>query len=181
MPKLPSDTALRVADLSSAAPTGFDLRPAPESLANLAETLGVIGLRKVRFRGDIRAEGQDDWVLRGKLGASVIQACSVTLEPVTTRIDTDVTRHYTRDFQEIETPEAEMPEDDSVEPLGQWIDPGAVLQEALSLNLPLYPRAEGAELGEAIFTEPGELPMRDEDARPFAGLAGLRDALKKGD
>ena len=49
---------------------------------------------------------------------------------------------------------------------------------ALVLALPEYPRSEGAELGEAIFTEAGLAPMKDEDARPFAGLAALKDQLK---
>jgi len=51
----------------------------------------------------------------------------------------------------------------------------------LCLTLPEYPRAEGATLGESIYTQPGEAPMRDEDARPFAGLAALKDQLKSGD
>jgi len=33
------------------------------------------------------------------------------------------------------------------------------------------------ELGEAVFAAPGTAPLRDEDTRPFAGLAGLRAAL----
>ena len=74
-----------------------------------------------------------------------------------------------------------MPDDDTIEPLPDVIDLGAVLAEALALNLPLYPRADGAHLDQAVFTEPGKLPMTDEDARPFAGLAGLRDQLKSED
>ena len=35
-------------------------------------------------------------------------------------------------------------------------------------------RKEGAELGEAVYAEDGVTPMRDEDAKPFAGLAALR-------
>jgi hypothetical protein len=31
-----------------------------------------------------------------------------------------------------------------------------------------------------VVTEPGVAPMRDEDARPFAGLAGLKDQLSDG-
>jgi hypothetical protein len=30
-----------------------------------------------------------------------------------------------------------------------------------------------------VHAEPGQKPMTDEDARPFAGLGALRDALKK--
>lgn len=73
-----------------------------------------------------------------------------------------------------------MPEDDSVEPLPDVIDVGVVATEALALALPLYPRAEGAELGEAVFTAPGEAPLRDGDLKPFAGLAALKDRLGGG-
>ena len=71
-----------------------------------------------------------------------------------------------------------MPEDDESEPLGQWIDPAAVMVEALALEIPEYPRANGAELGQVVYTKPGEIAMTDEDARPFAGLAGLRQKLE---
>ncbi len=43
--------------------------------------------------------------------------------------------------------EAEMPEDDTAEPLPEVIDPGAVMFEALALALPDYPRAPKAETG----------------------------------
>ena len=36
-----------------------------------------------------------------------------------------------------------MPEDDTIEKLGREIDLAAVMIEALSLALPLYPRADG--------------------------------------
>jgi hypothetical protein len=54
----------------------------------------------------------------------------------------------------------------------------AVLAEALALALPDYPRAPGAELGQAVFAEPGIEPLRDEALRPFAGLAAFKDRLK---
>jgi len=71
----------------------------------------------------------------------------------------------------------EMPEDENAELLGAEIDAAQVMAESLALNLPLYPRADDAEIGENVFTEPGKQAMKDEDARPFAGLAGLRDKL----
>lgn len=170
-------TAFRVADLPQNAPTVFDLRPGAPEMRELAEALGLLDLRKLRLAGDIRASGRSDWRLRAHLGATVVQPCVVTLEPVTTRIDIPVTRLFTADLPEPDAPEVEMPEDDDAEPLGKLIDPATVMAEALALALPQYPRGDGVELGEAVFTEPGQAPMRDEDARPFAGLAGLRDKL----
>lgn len=180
----PSSTALRVADLSQTSPTVFLLRPAPEELKIIANDMGLSTLRKFSFSGEVSAEGDTDWRLTAKLGATVVQPCAVTLEPVTTRIDVPVQRLFQRDFVDVDAPEAEMPEDDTVEPLQHWIDPGAVMQEALLLALPLYPRAPGAELGELVVTEPGVTPMQDEDARPFAGLADFKaklDAKKSGE
>lgn len=172
--------AFRVADLPENTPTPFEIKPDSEALKALAGDLGLLGLRKLRFTGQIAAEGKRDWLLTGRLGATVIQPCVVTLEPVTTRIEAEVQRRYTPDLPEPEAPEVEMPDDDSVEPLGKTIDAEAVMAEALSLNLPLYPRKDGADLGEAVFAGPGMEPLKDEDAKPFAALAGLRDQLKKG-
>jgi uncharacterized metal-binding protein YceD (DUF177 family) len=73
-----------------------------------------------------------------------------------------------------------MPEDDSSEPLGSHIDVQEIMEEALALFVPQYPRKDGAVLGESVHAEPGVAPMRDEDTRPFAGLAALRDQLDGG-
>jgi len=174
-----NQTSLRVADLPQNAPTPFELRPDAKALEVLKDDLGLLGLRKVSFVGDVRAQGKRDWTLKGKLGATVIQPCVVTLEPVTTRIDVPVSRVFVADWEDPDEPEFEIPQGDETEPLGPEIDPAQVMIEALSLALPQYPRKEGAELGDADFTEPGKKAMTDEDVKPFAGLADLRDALKK--
>ena len=169
----------RVADLPQNRATRFDLQPSPERLARIADDLGLLGLRKLRFEGALRTSGKTDWRLEAHLGATVEQACVISLEPVRTRIEADVTRQF---MARIELPEeidgeVEMPEDDTIEQLGPEIDVEQIMVEALALNLPLYPRRDNAELGEAVFTEPGKSAMRDEDTRPFAGLASLRDKL----
>ncbi|MCE8509014.1 DUF177 domain-containing protein [Ruegeria pomeroyi] len=174
------ETVLRVADLPQNSVTAFDLRPGPARLAEIAQDLGLDGLRKLRFSGTIRAEGKRDWRLEAELGATVIQPCVVTLDPVTTRIDTRLTRLFLADWTEPDEEEAEMAtEDDEAEPLRATIDLDAVMSEALALNLPAYPRKEGVDLGQAVFTEPGKQAMTDEETRPFAGLAALRETLKK--
>ena len=168
-----------MARLSPAKPYGFEIGPDAPAREAIAQELGLVDLRKLRFSGDLTARGAGDWVLRADLGATVVQRCVVSLEPVATRIDTEVTRQYLAhmDLPEPGT-ETEMPEDDTTEPLPEIVDLEAVMIEALSLSLPIYPRKDDADLGEAVFTEPGKTPMRDEDARPFAGLAALRDKLK---
>ena len=150
-------------------------------MAALADELALSALRKLTFEGVLRPMGAADWLLEGRLGATVVQPCVVTLDPVTTRIDVDVHRSFLADYRAPEEPEAEMPEDDTTEPLGQWIDPAVVMVEALALAVPDYPRKDDAALGQLVYTEPGQAPMTDEDARPFAGLAELKARLDKDD
>ncbi len=170
---------LTVSDLPARKSTAFTLQPDDRALRMIARDLGLLGLRKLVFTGEIRAIGTADWQVQGHLGASVKQACVVTLAPVSARIDEDVTRQFLRQTPEYEEgSELEMPEDDTTEPLGDTIDPGAIMVEALALALPLFPRAPGAELAENTFTEPGNAPLSDADARPFASLKALRDKLQ---
>ncbi|MEY1555237.1 DUF177 domain-containing protein [Yoonia sp. R2331] len=173
---LPS-TILRLADLTNRRATTFALVPSGDEMRAIAAHLDLRGLRKLRFAGEIAPLGDTDWTLTAQLGATVTQDCVVTLDAVNTRIDTPVTRTYAADLVEPDAAEVEMPEDDTVEPLPATVDVAAVMIEALSLALPDFPRAEGANLGQAQFTEPGSTAMSDDDAKPFAGLAALRDSL----
>ncbi len=174
----------RTADLSQTRPTRFTVRPGEPARAEIAEALGLSALKKAVFEGEITPEGKRGFRLKGHLGATVVQPCVVSLAPVTTRIETDVTRSFRPEpfFEEPEAgSEVEMPEDDTVDPLPEEIDPAEVMQEALALALPDYPRADGVEM-DAVTAEPeGAEPIRDEDLKPFSGLAGLRDKLAGGD
>ncbi len=174
----PFSHPIRPDRLPERAATPFELTPDAKTRATIAGALELTALRKLRFAGTLTPLGARDWELSGDLGATVVQPCVVTFEPVTTRIDERVERRYLADPLPLpEGDEIEMPEDDSVEDLPETIDLGAVMIEALSLALPLYPRAEGAEQVEVSVTEPGKEAMSDEDTKPFAGLAALRDKL----
>ena len=177
MSELPSKQ-LRIADLPTRKATTFDLATTPSERAALAKALSVPNVKKLQFAGTIEASGGKDWRLEATLGATVVQECVVTLDLVTTRIDENITRTYAAEMPEINGSEIEMPEDDTIEDIPETIDLGIVLLEALELALPAFPRSENAALGEAVFTEAGQSPMTDEDAKPFAGLGALRDALE---
>ncbi len=177
----PFSHPIRPDRLPERAATPFALTPDAEARAAIAEALDLTALRKLRFAGTLTPTGARDWKLTGGLGATVVQPCVVTFEPVTTRIDERVERLYLAGPLPLpEGEEIEMPEDDTVEELPDTIDLGAVMIEALSLALPLYPHADGAERVEISVTEPGKAAMSDEAARPFAGLAALRDKMGDG-
>ncbi len=158
----------------------FRIEPDAETRAGMAETLGLIAVKKLRLEGKLTPEEAQDWRLEAMLGATVVQPCVATLDPVTTRIDAPVLRRYLADMPDMpEGDEIEMPEDESAEPLPSEIELLALTIEALALNVPDYPRSADAEAIETVFAAPGVTPMSDEEAKPFAGLAALRDKLEK--
>ena len=176
---LPS-RVLRLSDLRNRSETEFSLTPTAEERAAVADALGVRAVRKLTFAGRIAPQGEADWRLTADLGATAVQECVATLEPVTTRIDEAVTRTYARDFAFPDgSAETEMPEDETLEPLPATIDLGTVMIEALSLALPAFPRAEGADVGQVLAAGDGIEPLTDEAVKPFAGLSELRDRLAK--
>ena len=178
----PYSHPVRIADLRAGRDTSFVLEPNAEARRAIAQALAIPAVRKLRFAADLSPLGREDWQLQARLGATVVQDCVVTLAPVTTRIDEAVSRTCLAHPPEPpQADEVEMPEDDTVEPLPDTIDLGAVMLEALALALPEYPHAQGVEPLQASFTEPGKAPLTDDDVKPFAGLAALRDKLAKKD
>lgn len=184
-PETPGETALpslpfKVAAIAGRTSTHVRLRLSAAERKAVADALGLLDLPQIEFDGDIRPAGKRDLVLTGKLVAQVVQPCSVTLDPVTTAISETVQRRYLADYVDPDADEIEIPEDDSQEALPEVIDAAAVAIEALALALPMYPRAPGVELGEAVFTEPGKAALREGDLKPFAALAGLVLKAKDG-
>ena len=171
---------LRVSGLNTQGATDFELTPTAAQRKTLGAALELIELRKLRFKGKITPSGDADWALNGTLGATVVQPCVVTLAPVSSRIDVTVSRLFVEQPSLYEDPEEEyeIPQGEETEALGSHIDLAQVMAEALSLALPLYPKAADAALKENTFTEAGKTPMSDEAARPFAALSALRDTLE---
>jgi uncharacterized metal-binding protein YceD (DUF177 family) len=172
-------TQIRLAELPTGRPTSFTLEPTITERKAFAQVLGIIALKKLKFEGILAPQGRTDWTLQAKLGATVVQECVVTLNPVTTRIDEGVNRAYMKEIAEIDATELEMSQDDTIDPLPEMLDLAQVMIEALSLALPAYPRSKDAELGDMAVTAPGVTPMSGDDAKPFAGLGALSKSLVK--
>ena len=161
---------LRADRLPARKPTEIDLTPDAAARDRIAASLDLLGLPALRLTGQIAAAPADAWQFEGRVTATVVQPCGITLAPVTTQIDEAVRRvwspHVT-DASDLPV-EIEMG-DDETEPLESEIDLGAVLVEALTLALPAFPRAPGATLEDS-----GDEPAAPENTRkPFAGLADL--------
>ncbi len=167
----PLPQRLRVAHLSPSRRNDFDLSPDKAACQAIAEEMGLISLPKMRFSGHVRAQGSDEWVLEGMLDATVVQPCVVTLDPVRSDLSESIGLTFSPHIASPDEEEIEMG-DETVEPLGQWIDLGAIALEALALALPVHPRRQDAELPEEA-QDADDDGDGEETRKPFAGLADL--------
>ncbi len=174
LPSLP----FRSAAVSGRKTLRFNFRPDAAERAQIAQALDLIDLPEFTFKGDLSPSGRSDVVMRADLAAHVVQPCSVTLAPVHSTLSDQSERRFVQDYVEPDADELEIPAEDT-EAMPEIIDIAAIAIEALALALPLYPRARGAEFGEAAFAAPGVAPLTSESLKPFAGLAGLAEKLKK--
>jgi len=170
--------AIRLSTLSRAQSTPIDVIPSARPLTGLREKLDLLALRKVRLTGALIPEAELDWRLVARLGATVVQPCVVTTDPVTTRIETDVTRRFVADFAYPSDAEVEMPEDDSVEALPRVLDLALVVHEALAIALPDYPRALDTDAVDETAAPPGAAPFEDAHASPFAVLKQIKPSVE---
>jgi uncharacterized metal-binding protein YceD (DUF177 family) len=174
----PLSLPFRTQGLSPRKPTRFAITPDLAVRTAVAQALGLTAVHGLSFKGELRPVGRRDVVLDAVLTARVEQPCGISLAPVVTDISEPVTRRYMADWKDPVGEEIEMPDDETTDPLPDVIDVGLVAVEALSLALPLYPRAAGAVLGEAVFAGSDTVPLRDGDLKPFAGLASLKARLE---
>lgn len=126
--------------------------------------------------------------LTGRLRASVVQECVVTLDPVPVEIDEAFERGFLpfADLYSEDKPgsEHEIVTDrdlgDVPEPLTDPLDIGDVMAEELGVALDPYPRKPGLD-EEAVYraTPEGVEPLTDADVKPFAGLADLAKKMNR--
>ena len=134
----------------------------------IAKAAGLAALPRLEAGFDLTRHGAAGLRAVGRVSATVVQNCVVTLEPIESEIDEavdlvflpDVAPTSEADLQALETDEPPEAIRDGV------IDLGAVATEFLLLGLDPYPRKPGA-----VFDAP---PAGDPASHPFAALAALK-------
>ena len=155
--------------------------------AALAKRFGFLGLPafSARVTVDSRLGGQI--VVEGRLRGRIVQACVLTLDPVTQDLDDTFRVVFKRDMAEDLDPESGeavlSAQADAPEPLeGNVLDVGEIVAEQLSLAADPYPRRPGAKL-EDVLPKPrhgGRKGPSEQRRHPFAGLAALKDKPRGG-
>jgi uncharacterized metal-binding protein YceD (DUF177 family) len=193
MPQVPSkeqkSETERVVDLDRMGASGaaLEIIASESERAALARRFGFLGLPAFSARVSVEHRPGSQIVVEGRLRGRVVQACILTLDPVTQELDEAFRIVFKQGLAEEHDPESGeallSAQADAPEPLqGNLLDVGEIVAEQLSLAAEPYPRRPGVKL-EDVLPKPrqGGRPGRNEQRRhPFAGLAALRDKPRRG-
>jgi uncharacterized metal-binding protein YceD (DUF177 family) len=167
--------------------TALDIAASDSERVALAKRFGFLGLPAFSARVTVDRRTGGRIVVEGRLRGKIVQACILTLDPVTQDLDETFRIVFKQDLTEERDPESGealvSAQADAPEPLsGNMLDVGEIVAEQLSLAADPYPRRPGAKL-EDVLPKPRRdgRPGRQEQRRhPFAGLAALRDKPPRG-
>jgi hypothetical protein len=142
--------------------------------AALAERFGLLSLDALKASFKVRMEATGI-VARGTVSASVVQACSVTDEPIPAEIVEQVALRFVEEAA-VDSEEIELSEDalDTMFYAGSAIDLGEAAAETVALALDPFPRGPNAAAALAAAGVIGE-----DEVKPLGALAGLRGLLEK--
>lgn len=149
----------------------IDLSADQEERSAVTDRLGLASLSCLKAHAMLDRDGSEVRA-RGRVQASLEQACVATGEPVAEMIDEPF------DLRFLPSPEAGSPDqeielsEDECETIfydGRAIDLGSAVADTLALVIDPYPRSAGAD---AALKEAGVLS--EDQAGPFAALAKLK-------
>jgi len=137
--------------------------------AGVAKRFGLVSIERLEATLAIRREA-GGVLAHGRVSGDVVQACSVTDEPLTVTIDEPVKLRFVNEIAG-EADEVELSEDmmDTMPIEGGAIDLGEAAAETLALALEPFPRGPNAA---AALVAAGV--VAEEDFQPVNAFAGLK-------
>ena len=180
----------RIIDIDRMGPNGaaLEITASDSERAALAKRFGFLGLPTFSARVTVDRRPGGLVVVEGRLRGRIVQACILTLDPVSQDLDDTFRIVFKQDLAEERDPESGealvSAHADSPEPLpGNLLDVGEIVAEQLSLAADPYPRRQGVRLEDVMPKPRGGSREgragRQERRHPFAGLAALRDKPRR--
>ena len=179
----------RLVDLDRMGPSGaaLEIAPSDSERAALAKRFGFLGLPAVSARVTVDRRVGGQVVVEGRLRGRIVQACVLTLDPVTQDLDDTFRIVFKADMADDRDPESGEAvlnsQADAPEPLtGNMLDVGEIVAEQLALAAEPYPRRAGVKLEDVLPKSKGgtRRGAPGQQRHPFAGLAALRDKPRRG-
>ena len=145
----------------------------------LAGRFGLVAIDRLAASFGLRRDGAAV-VAKGRVEAAVVQACSVTGDPLPATVDEAVTLRFVDDEAAGGDGEVELAEDalDTMPIDGDAVDLGEAAAETMALALDPFPRSPGAAAalsGAGVLSE----EQAADQGKPLGGLAALKDMLKR--
>lgn len=185
----PKSEIERIIDLDRQGRSGsaVEIAATESECAALAKRFGFLSLQAFAARVTVDLQLGEQVIVEGRLRGKIVQACVLTLEPVTQELDDAFRIVFQKDLAEERDPESGEAvlnaQADAPEPLaGNMLDVGEIVAEQLSLAAEPYPRRPGVKLEDVLPKSKGG-PRRGapgQQRHPFAGLAALRDKPRRG-
>lgn len=141
--------------------------------AALAARFDLLGVERLEAHFRVRRDAAGI-VAHGRVAAAVVQACSVTDEPLPVAIDETVALRFVVGDPQVDEIELDADALDTVAYDGAAIDLGEAAAETMALALDPFPRGPNAA---AALKAAGVLS--EEEAKPAGALAGLKAVLEK--
>lgn len=168
--------------------SGFDLeiQANEKERSELARSHGLESVEAFNADVTLTRWRKDGVRVKGRIAATVVQECVVTLDPVRQEMDVPFEAVFLPEGSRLNRPLDEEgalivdPEGPDLPETfaGGVIDAGGVAEEFFELAIDPYPRAEGAALAAGMEGEshPEEGPDEEKES-PFAKLSELKDKL----
>lgn len=155
--------------------------------AALAKRFGFLELPAFSARVTVDRRPGGQVIVEGRLKGRLVQACILSLEPVTQDLDDAFRLIFAENLADERDPESGEAvlnaQADAPEPLeGNLLDVGEIVAEQLSLTADPYPRRPGMKLDDVLPKPRGGARKTQPEQRrhPFAGLAALKDKPRRG-
>jgi uncharacterized metal-binding protein YceD (DUF177 family) len=166
--------------------TALELTCSESERGALAERFGFLGLPAFSARVTVDRRAGGLIVVEGRLRGQVVQACILTLDPVSQDLNEVFRIVFKQNLTEPRDPESGEAlvnaHPDSPEPLlGNQLDVGEIVAEQLSLAADPYPRKAGVKLEDVLpkMRQEGRHGRPEPRRHPFAGLQALRDKPRR--
>ncbi|MBS0519205.1 MAG: DUF177 domain-containing protein [Proteobacteria bacterium] len=179
----------RIVDLDRMSPAGaaLEIVASDSERAALVRRFGFLELPAFAARVTVDRRPGGQIVVEGRLRGKIVQACILSLDPVTQELDEAFHIVFKQGLAEERDPESGealvSAQADAPEPLpGNLLDVGEIVAEQLSLAADPYPRKPGLKLEDVMpkLRATGRPNRAEQRRHPFAGLAALRDKPRRG-